>query len=35
MKIIHMSDLHLSADGTLVWEEDCRRKFLTAIKQIK
>ena len=35
MKIIHMSDLHLSADGALVWEEDCRRKFLTAIKQIK
>ena len=30
-----MSDLHLSADGALVWEEDCRRKFLTAIKQIK
>ena len=35
MKIIHMSDLHLSADGALVWEEDCRRKFLTAIEQIK
>ena len=35
MKIIHMSDLHLPADGALVWEEDCRRKFLTAIKQIK
>lgn len=35
MKIIHMSDLHLSANGALVWGEDCRRNFLTAIAQIK
>lgn len=30
-----MSDLHLSADGSLVWKEDCRRKFLSAIAEIK
>lgn len=30
-----MSDLHLPADGELLWGEDCRRKFLTAVGQIK
>lgn len=35
MRIIHMSDLHLPADGELLWGEDCRRKFLTAVGQIK
>ena len=35
MRIIHMSDVHLPADGELLWGEDCRRKFLTAVGQIK
>lgn len=35
MKIIHMSDLHLSSEGGLVWGVDTKRKFLTAISQIK
>ena len=35
MRIIHMSDLHLPADGELLWGEDCRRNFLTAVGQIK
>lgn len=30
-----MSDVHLPADGELLWGEDCRRKFLTAVGQIK
>lgn len=30
-----MSDLHLSADGRPVWEENSKRKFLSAIAIIK
>ena len=30
-----MSDLHLPANGELLWGEDCRRKFLIAVGQIK
>lgn len=34
MKIIHMSDLHLTGDGGPVWGEDSRRKFLFTIEAI-
>lgn len=35
MKIIHLSDLHLSFDGSSVWGQDTRQKLLRALKQIE
>lgn len=35
MKIIHMSDLHLTGNGTPVWGENSRRKFMSALSQVR
>ena len=35
MRIIHMSDLHLTQDGSTIWGEDTREKFIIAIDMIK
>lgn len=35
MRIIHMSDLHLTRDGSPIWGEYTHAKFLRAIKRIK
>ncbi len=35
MKIIHMSDLHLTRDGSPIWGEYTHKNFARAIKQIK
>ena len=35
MRIIHISDIHLTRDGSSIWGEDTQQKFVKAIDLIK